>query len=446
MRILVRGGRAAGTVWAALALAAALAVSSHWLRHFRLASPERSAIRVVRVTSGADSGPGSLREAILEADHAVGRVRIVIMAERIAVETPLPPLVNPAGVVIESKNSRTVLDASRLAGGPVLDVAAPDCVIVGLRIERAPAQAVLIRRTGAHLRAMSIVDSAGGVHQMDGASNLVVEDSTFERNAEGIHVAADGAPVRLQNNRFQGHRRTAIWAVAAKRPPLPQPAEVEIVANRFTADFQPLIVFNVQARIERNTFDSARNAAVYVNGAGTVIKNNRIRAGRNFGIVAEQLDHGLIANNEVDHNCSGGVIVRDSGDTDVRFNRVYANGYGIILVHGRPTSPNTIVENLIAQHSEDGLYVIGGSPIVRRNTLLQNRKAGVRLSSSTDAQRHVLTPEPLLEANILNGNGNNEVHRDKYTPREALIASEPAECSWRLGGAPVTLAALQERR
>jgi nitrous oxidase accessory protein NosD len=442
---ILRGGRAAATIWTALALAAILAVSSRWLEKIRPVSPERAAGNVFHVTSGEDAGPGSLRESIFAADRTAGRARIVIDVPRIVLGTPLPPLVNPAGIVIAAARRHAVLDASALTGGPVLDLAAPDCVIIGLRIERALDQAILVRKGGARLRDVAITDSGVGVHQLDGANDLVVNDSTFARNVVGVHVAAGGAPVKLLDNQFQHHRRAAIWAVASTTPPPQQPNGLDIARNRFNADAQSVVLYNTQGRVEANVFENATDAAVHVTGTRVVIKGNRMRAGRAFGVRAERIQHGVISNNEIDHNCSGGVIVRDSHDTEVTFNRIYSNGFGMILVSGRSVSPNTVADNLVTQQAEDGLYVIGGSPVIRQNRLLQNRKAGLRLSSLPARDRQRTPPQPLLDANVLNGNGTDDVLRDEYEPRDEIRLPEPADCAWRLGGGPIQVATLGGR-
>jgi nitrous oxidase accessory protein NosD len=440
MNIRLRGGRAK-TTWTALGLVVVLAISSHWLRNLRIASPERSAAHVFRVTSAADSGPGSLREGIFAADRAEGRARIVIEPPTIVLETPLPPLLNPAGVIVEAPRG-AVIDASRLATGPVLDIAAPDCVLIGLRIERASEQALLVRKAGARLRDLTIADSNVAVYQLETAADLTIENSTFERNVIGVHVTASAGRAAISNSRFREHHRAAIWAVAAKASVSQLRGVVEIVRNQFSGDFQPIVLLNVEAAVERNVFDGARSAAVYVSGSRPLIRRNRMRSGHTFGVYAERLDHGLIVDNEMDHNCSGGMIVRNSRSTEISFNRVYANGYGIILVDGQSASPNTVSENLIAQHAEDGLYVIGESPIVRRNQLLENRKAGLRLSVLAAVDRRALVPTPMLEGNRLNGNGFNDVRRDEYVAAsEAVVPSDTPDCSWRRATSAVPAAA-----
>ena len=117
---------------------------------------------------------------------------------------------------------------------------------------------------------------------------------------------------------------------------------------------------NAAARLERNTFVGARTAAMLLNGAAAIVRNNHIRSGLGFGISAESLDHSVISDNEIDHNCAGGILVRNAQDTLVVSNRLYTNGYGIVMVLGAVRSPNTVADNLIVRHVEDGLYIVPG--------------------------------------------------------------------------------------
>jgi hypothetical protein len=214
----------------------------------------------------------------------------------------------------------------------------------------------------------------------------------------------------------------------------------------FSGDHQSLVVLNTPARIVRNTFEGAEAAAVYAGGAPVVISENRMRSGRNFGIYIERVDHGVVEDNELDHNCSGGVMVRNSRDTQVSFNRVYVNGYGIVLVHGTEVAPNTVTDNLVARHAEDGVYVIGGSPVIRRNRLLENRKSGLHVSSLTSS-RGVIVADPLLEANVLSGNAGDAVQRDEFVlPAREISPAEPTDCAWRLGGDTVQVARFEGGR
>jgi nitrous oxidase accessory protein NosD len=433
-------GRLAGSVWTAVGFAAFLAISARWLGDWRLPSPDRAGGSVFRVTSGADAGPGSLREGIFAADRAGVRARIRIDVARITVQTPLPPLLNPAGIVIDGAAAGAVLDGTALAEGPVLDLMAPDCLIVGLRIQNARGEALLVRQR-ARIDRVTIANSQIGVYQTDGAGDLTIEGSTFERNTVGIQTGSSAWPITLRNNRFQNHRRAAIWAVRAEPPPSDGRAALQIVRNTFIGDRQSIVALNTPARIERNTFAEIQAAAVYASGSSVVIAANRIRSGRNFGVYLERAHHSLVADNELDHNCSGGVMARHSHDLRVTLNRVYANGYGIIVVEGSQVAPSILADNLIAQQAEDGIYVIGSSPMVRRNRLLQNRKAGLHLSSLTTTDGAFVLADPLLDGNVLSGNGADEVLRDHYAPppRE-MGAEEPGDCAWRVNGGALQVA------
>src|SRR5437660_9171159 len=94
----------------AVALLGLLAVMQYWVASRRPLSPELSAAQELQVISDADRGPGSLREAIFTADSAHQRVRILLRVSRIVLQSPLPPLVNPRRVIIESAGNHPEID------------------------------------------------------------------------------------------------------------------------------------------------------------------------------------------------------------------------------------------------------------------------------------------------------------------------------------------------
>src|SRR5258706_7671095 len=119
--------------WGAVALAGGLAIGASWLEQWRPLPPDRLASITIRVTSEADEGPGSLREAILAADRATRRTRIVVDVPTITLAATLPPLVNPHGVVLEAREGRVELNGTHIAG-PILDIAAAGTIVSGFRI------------------------------------------------------------------------------------------------------------------------------------------------------------------------------------------------------------------------------------------------------------------------------------------------------------------------
>ena len=432
-----RGAQAAS---AAVVLIGILAAAAPWLERWRPPSPDSFLTERFRVTSAADAGPGTLREGIFAADRANRAARVELNVGRIVLESPLPPLLNPNGIVIDASLSHTQIVSRQAGDGPVLDVAAPQSAILGLRITGAVGPAVLARAGGLKMHNVTVEDSAVGVHVVEGAGQLSVTDSLFRRNAVAIHLPGDMRHVTIQNNKFEGHRDAAIWAVARSRKPVGAPVQLEVVHNHSSGDAGPLVLVNVNARIEDNLFQDARTSAAYVSGSTTtVVRNNRMRAGRGFGIEVIGVGSGLIANNEIDHNCAGGVLIRAAHNTQIVSNRIYANGSGIVIVSGDPANPSRVTDNFVAHHQLDGLHLIGASPLVERNHLVQNQRAGLRLSRMSSSGRIVSMSKPRLLLNILHGNSTNE-QVDEYVSGSAAAAS-PSDCAWRLGR--TTLLALQ---
>src|SRR5437667_261453 len=70
-------------------------------QHAVPAAPAATSL-TVRVTSGGDRGPGSLREAVFVADAAGGAAAIVLQVSHIELETTLPPLVNHHGIQLSA--------------------------------------------------------------------------------------------------------------------------------------------------------------------------------------------------------------------------------------------------------------------------------------------------------------------------------------------------------
>jgi hypothetical protein len=114
--------------------------------------PELRAGLRLTVTSGRDSGPGSLREAILTADRSPERVRIDVLAPRVQLESGLPPLVGSRGVILLGGSARVEIDGSGVSAGSLLDIASPRSHVEGLRFRGAADQAVLVRAAGTTVR------------------------------------------------------------------------------------------------------------------------------------------------------------------------------------------------------------------------------------------------------------------------------------------------------
>jgi nitrous oxidase accessory protein NosD len=412
--------------WIGIALAGAITVASPWLKGWRLALSDAEQ-RLILVTTDADDGLGSLRSAILTADKSDQPRRILVMVPRVSLVAPLPPLVNPHGIVLDARHEGTELDASRVAGA-ALDIASPHTIVQGFRIVKAQA-AIVVRASRVTLRGVTIEDSDTGILVGEHAEETTIDRSVFRRNRVGVQATGTGKTI-IANNRFEDQRGSALWAVA------PQTAaglpELSIHDNRFTNDESGLVLVNRPATIEDNTFEGVHDTAVFASGGRALIRANHIRSGHGFGVMLDRAASSVVYRNEIAHNCSGGVMVREGRNTEVVSNDLYRNGFGIVMFEGPKISPNTVADNLVADHVGDGLVLIASSPLVRRNRLFKNAHAGVRLAALVRRDGEYRDADPLLEGNILRGNGRDEPFRDDYIADSDAIKTAATECPWRV--------------
>ena len=406
----------------ALAALGAMALLHHWLADRRPDAAHLTARQEFIVTSSADEGPGSLREAIFAADAALGRARIIVQVDAIVLTTPLPPLVNPAGVVLEAAKTGVAIDARAVGTGAIFDIDAANCEVTGIRVANAPNQAFLVRADGFHLHHVVIADSDEGVHVLEGIRNVTVAHSRFENNRIGVQLESAAAGISVRENRFSGHRDAAVWAVQANALDGAKSQSIAVSSNHFEGDRMSLVLGNIPVVIERNEFVTAREVAVFLIGEGAIVRNNRIRGGAGIGVFADGAQGILIEANEVDHNGALGMLVRSSRGALLQRNRFYDNGYGIAFVLNDRNSPNVAVENMLLKQQFDGIIVIGDSPVLRRNVAMNNRAAGLRILTFFPLTGARVNANPFLDGNTLDGNTLNEPAHGEYRVR----ASEPS--------------------
>lgn len=409
-----------------LALLGLAAASEGWLRGVRPSAPGLRARARLVVTSSNDAGAGSLREAIFAAARAEVPAIITFRTRKVVLKSPLPPLVNPKGVVVDAREAQTEIDARGVSEGSVLEVRSPDSLLEGLRVRSAVGAAILVRARGVRLRGLQLSDCAEAVTLAEGASEVVLEESRFEANATGVTIPPEARAVTVRNSRFARHDQAAVWAVSAQPAPGATADDLVVRENQFEDDRISVVLINVAGRVERNEFRRAREAAVYVMGQGAVLRENRTREGAGLGIFADEAEGALIEANELDHNAAVAIIVRSSGGTVVQRNRIYSNGYGIAVVFGQKARPNLLSGNLLFAQSQDAFYIVGGSPLLRENRALQNRFAAARVLDylPREGEGALIPAEPLLQDNVFQDNSQDAPVRGVYRqpPKEEGVA------------------------
>jgi hypothetical protein len=351
----------------------------------------------VPVDSGADRGPGTLREALFVADTASSAARVIIHVARITLESSLPPIVNPHGIEIVVPPGGVQIDAHALrVGTPVFDIDAEHTTLSGLLISHCPGSAILVRAARFRLTASTIEACDVGVEVAATASDIALERNSFQGNRIGIRFSAASADTEVVKNEFSGNSTAGMWLVASA----PTTGDgIQVHDNQFRDGTAGVVLGNIPALLEHNEFSSLREAAVHVVGADAVISGNHISSGPAAGIIVEDARGALIDGNELDHLQGYAILLRGAADTLVRANRIHSCGYGMAFVLGDQQRPNTAVENTFIDLYYNGIDVIGESPILRRNQVLQARAYPLHVTDFSSPNGTVVRARPLLERN-----------------------------------------------
>jgi len=91
--------------------------------------------------------------------------------------------------------------------------------------------------------------------------------------------------------------------------------------------------------------------------------------------------------------------VRGSANALLRANRVHNCGYGIAFVLGDRAHPSTAVDNIIIEPKFNGIDVIGDSPILRHNQVLQPHLFALHVVDFRQPGAQNVRSQPFLEGN-----------------------------------------------
>jgi parallel beta-helix repeat protein len=388
---------------AVLLLLGGLAALGYWYQtRQQHAAGQPAGALTVDVTSGADRGPGTLREALFIVAAASNKADVVLKVKSIAPETPLPPLVNPHGVRILSQQGGAQIDGHALSGGPLLDVAGADTSIEGVDLRNCRGSAIVLRASQFRLRASRIEACDVGVDVAENASDVLLERNRFSDNRIGVRFAASTHNAVVIGNTFANNHDAGLWAVRAE--PDARATAVTVRENHFDGERSGVVTANVAILIERNEFGSDAETGIHLLGAGALVRGNHVSGGAGMGIVAENARETVIDNNELDHLGAYGIMVRNSASVLVRANRVHNCGYGMAFVLGDAHRPSTAADNTIIAPQFNGIDVIGDSPILRNNQVLQPHAYALHVTDFEPPDGARVSAHPVLENNNFRAN------------------------------------------
>jgi parallel beta-helix repeat protein len=353
----------------------------------------------VAVTSGTDRGPGSLREALFLVAGAHGDAKISIRVPQINIETALPPLVSAHSLSISAEKPGAIIDAHRLDGGPVFDVAGANTSLTGITVRNCADTAILLRAPRFKLESTIIESCDVGVDVAENARNLLLERNRFSNNRIGVRFAASNANTVLEHNEFAGNSDAGVWAVRGA-PDHPDAGAISMRSNRFDGNRAGIVAGNVTLLVEDNDVTRAREVAIHLIGAGATVRGNRVREGGAMGIAVENARDALVEKNELDHLETYAIMVRGSANVMVRVNRIHNCGYGIAFVLGEAGHPSSAVENTLLALKYHGIDVIGDSPILRRNRV-EAQAIALHTQDLEQPGKQKIIANPFLDNNTL---------------------------------------------
>ncbi len=355
-----------------------------------------------RVVHGDDRGPGSFREALFIADSARGHAEILIDAAKIEVKTPLPPLVNSHGIVIKAAAGTPQIDAKQLTGAPVLDVDGAHSSIIGLSIENCATSAILIRAAHVRVTTTTLTSCAVGVDVAQNATDVSIDSDRFVNDGIGIRFAAANDGERVIADHFSGSTVAGLWAVRGS-PDTGSGSGIVLRKNDFHRDRIGVVAGNVAITIESNLFADSQESALDLIGSGSVVRHNQINGGPAMGIVADHAHGVQIFANEFDRLGAYAIMVRDSSASVIQSNRIVSGAYGMAFVLGDTGSPNVAAANLIVDQKYDGIDLVGASPVLRANRIVQVGGQALHVADFQGPRGTPVISHPFLVANEITG-------------------------------------------
>jgi Right handed beta helix region len=382
----------------AVFLGVAALIFAGWQYEARQAGHESLSNTVtVSVTSGADRGAGTLREALFVVATAPGPARISLDVPKISLQTALPPIVNAHGVRIVARQGGSEIDAHGLTGGPVLDVAAANVSLDGLLIRNCANDGILVRAVHFSLENTTLESCDVGVDVAENAQDLLLENNHFIGDRLGVRFAASSPNTTVATNQFAGEQQAGLWAVRGATDL--GSGTISVRENRFDRDHSGIVAGNINILIEQNEFTGAQAAAVDLVGAGAVVRDNRVSGGSAMGILVEGALGAVIAQNDLNGLGGYGIMVRGSSNALLQANRLYDCAYGMAFVLGDARNPSTAVDNIIIEPRYDGIDVVGDAPILRRNHVLKPHAFALRVEDFNGPDGRKVLSKPFLDHN-----------------------------------------------
>ena len=182
------------------------------------------------------------------------------------------------------------------------------------------------------------------------------------------------------------------------------------------------------------TNPNRRGTAIWIESTNPTIENNTFTNSNREGIFITGTAAPSIQSNVFTKNGGNGISLARSAHGEIRHNLFQDTGFGIAI--GGTASP-LVTENQFIQN-QDGMFISEDArPVLRHNTIKNNKRDGVVIAACAQAQPDLGTTEN-SGGNIFSDNGQYDIHNSGAKSLlesgnqldRSRVAEPKQQCSW----------------
>ncbi len=308
------------------------------------------------VINGNDAGPGSLRQAILDANANAGpdviSFSIASGPQRIVLTSQLPTINDPLTIDGTTQPG--------FAGVPLIEIQ-PDGNVIGDGIKITGGNSVLRGLVLNNFRGHAITIETGGANVIEG--NYIGTDATGAVAAANLQ---NGIFIVSSNNNRVGGLTTAARNVISGNFGSGVNMVLGASNNLVQGNYIGVNAAGTEALPNENGISFFNNAPNNTIGGSTVAHKNVISGNRSVGILIDSSNSNVVQGNFIGTNAAGNAAINNGFD-DIRLSGGSSNS----LIGGSTTTPGTAPGNVVLTVS-----VLGGTQTLIQGNLIGTNAAG----------------------------------------------------------------------
>jgi hypothetical protein len=229
----------------------------------------------------------------------------------------------------------------------------------------------------------------------------------FEHDDTAITAEPGVRDVTILSSIFRANSKAGFWFVGGVEKDADMAhgeiqERVRIIDSVFEKNASGVVLANRPVLVQKCRFMSTTESAILVLSGAARIEDNEIQGGTGTAISVTAGRQVTLARNNLSGNLMTAIMVRDS-QVLVDRNTLTGNASGVVSIASDNSGGTIIRDNVITKSTADAITVIGGSPRLQRNQVIDNRGAGLRMLNLVSSTGEIKAT-PQLDANVFKGN------------------------------------------